>query len=125
MKALLFNCLLLLSFLGIAQTNTKVNPIPGPSILNDLVIGVPDLKNIELGRVKESLKALSGVYWQGYCEDQHNVLLQVDRSVQNKDNKEIIDAILRVKNDYKIYVKTKSIAQAVNMCIDKEKALSK
>ena len=126
MKGLLFVCLLL-PFFCLAQANQKINPNnvgPAPR-LSDLVIGVPNLKIDELGRVKTSLKTLDGVTWEGYCEDQHYILLKVDRSVQDYDNKKIVYAILSVKNNYKIYVMTKTISQAVNMCIDKEKVLSK
>ncbi|HXB40773.1 MAG TPA: hypothetical protein VNZ49_09540 [Bacteroidia bacterium] len=92
---------------------------------DEVVIGIPNLRTqTQLTNLKTSLSGLNGVTWSGYCDDQHYVLIKVNRFIQ-ADNKNITDAILALNKEYKIYYKITSFAQALNVCMDKDKALLK
>ena|ERR1035437_1822267 len=115
----------ILPFCGFAQQDAKATPINStPILLTQVAIGIPNLKTEQFNLVKSSLKAIKGVTWTGYCEDQYYVFLLVDRFIQ-KDDKNITDVLLDINKNFKLYFKTASFDLLLNNCRDKEKAMSR
>ncbi len=123
-KRIFFILFLLPALICFSQEEAKVNPIIYPPILSEVVIGIPNLKLEQLISVKTAMQSIAGVSWAGYCEDQHYILLRVDRTLQS-DNKNITDKLLLVNNALKLYFKITTFSQALNACADKDKAMLK
>jgi hypothetical protein len=123
----IFSLLLLCIFFsqGFSQEEKQGTINGNPPVYTEVVIGISNLRTqIQLTNLKTSLSSLNGVTWAGYCDDQHYVMIKVNRFIQ-ADNKNITNAILALNKEYKIYFKITGFVQALNACLDKGKALSK
>ncbi|MBC7862339.1 MAG: hypothetical protein IAF38_05140 [Bacteroidia bacterium] len=115
----------LLAFAGIILLSSfsvsKKNPLTNNE---EVVIAISNMNSDDLALIKKKFTFFAGVTYKGFCEDQKVIALRVDRTIV-PDNKSITDALLSIKENFKLNFKTATFDELQDLCLDKEKLFTR